>query len=109
MGRDELSEHNLLLLDGNSLINRAFYGLFGRHNLTAPDGTPTGALFAFFNMYLKLIDDVKPTHVVAAFDRKEPTFRHKLFDAYKGTRKPMPDELAAQIPLLKDLLKDFGV
>jgi DNA polymerase-1 len=109
LGRDDLSEHNLLLLDGNSLINRAFYGLFGRHNLTAPDGTPTGALFAFFNMYLKLIDDVKPTHVVAAFDRKEPTFRHKIYDDYKGTRKPMPDELAVQIPLLKELLHDFGV
>lgn len=109
MGCDDLSLNNLLLLDGNSLINRAFYGLFGRHNLTAPDGTPTGALFAFFNMYLKLIEDVKPSHVVATFDRKEPTFRHKLYRDYKGTRKPMPDELAAQIPILKELLRDFGV
>ena len=99
----------LLLLDGNSLINRAFYGLYGRQNLTAPDGTPTGALFAFFNMYLKLLEDVQPTHVAAAFDRREPTFRHQMFDAYKGTRKPMPDELAVQIPHLKDLLADFGV
>ena len=86
-----MSSENLLLLDGNSLINRAFYGLYGRQNLTAPDGTPTGALFAFFNMYLKLLEDVQPTHVAAAFDRREPTFRHQMFDAYKGTRKPMPD------------------
>jgi DNA polymerase I len=107
--RDDLSEKKLLLLDGNSLINRAFYGLYGRHNLTAPDGTPTGALFAFFNMLLKLMDDVQPTHVAAAFDRREPTFRHQRFAEYKGTRKPTPEELVVQIPLLKELLQAFGV
>lgn len=104
-----MSEQSLLLLDANSLINRAFYGLFGRQNLTAPDGTPTGALFAFFNIYLKLIEELEPTHVVAAFDRREPTFRHKLYEEYKGTRKPMPDELAVQIPILKELLDALGV
>lgn len=109
MGRDFLPEQSLLLLDGNSLINRAFYGLLGRQNLTAPDGTPTGAVFAFLNMYLRYLEDLHPTHVVAAFDRKEPTFRHECYDAYKGTRKSMPDELALQLPILKQLLKNLGV
>jgi DNA polymerase I len=104
-----LPEPTLLLLDGNSLINRAYFGLLGRQNLTAPDGTPTGALFAFLNMYLRYRDDIQPTHVVAAFDRKEPTFRHKRFDGYKATRKPMPDELAIQIPILKEILRDMGI
>lgn len=104
-----MPEQNLMLLDGNSLINRAYYGLLGRNNLTAPDGTPTGALFAFVNMYLRYIEEIKPTHVVAAFDRKEPTFRHQMFDGYKATRKQMPDELAVQLPLLKELLKAMGV
>ena len=98
-----------MLIDGNSLINRAFFGLYGRQNLTAPDGTPTGALFAFLNMYLKYLDDLKPTHVCAAFDLKEVTFRHQWFDGYKATRKPMPDELAVQMPILKELLDDLGV
>ena len=99
----------LLLLDGNSLINRAFYGLFGRQQLTAPDGTPTGALFAFMNMFLRYLEQVKPSHVVVAFDRKEKTVRHDLFADYKGTRKPMPDELALQLPILKDLLDGMGI
>ncbi len=94
----------LLLIDANSLINRAFFGLYGRQNLTAPDGTPTGALFAFFNMYLRFFDELKPTHVLAAFDRSEPTFRHEMYEQYKGTRKPMPDDLAVQMPLLRDML-----
>ncbi|MBP8989307.1 MAG: DNA polymerase I, partial [Clostridia bacterium] len=104
-----MSEEKFLIIDGNSLINRAFYGLYGRQNLTAPDGTPTGALFTFLNIYLKLIEEQKPTHVAVAFDCKEETFRHQLFDAYKGTRKPTPDELAIQIPLLKELLEAMGV
>ncbi len=104
-----MSEQNFLLLDGNSLINRAFYGIYGRHNLTAPDGFPTGALFVFCNMYWRFIDDLHPTHIVAAFDRKEPTFRHQAYTPYKATRKPMPDDLAVQIPVLKDILRSLGV
>jgi len=104
-----LEQPRLLLIDANSLINRAFFGLFGRQNLTAPDGTPTGALFAFLNMYLRFAADIQPTHVLAAFDRKEPTFRHQLYGEYKGTRKPMPDDLAAQMPLLRQLLDAMGV
>ncbi len=108
MSELKTSEH-ILLLDGNSLINRAFFGLSGRSNLTAPDGTPTGALFAFMNMLLRYRDEVRPTHICAAFDRKEPTFRHIWYEGYKATRKPMPDDLAVQVPLLKELLDEMGV
>jgi DNA polymerase I len=104
-----LPEKTLLLLDGNSLINRAYFGLLGRHNLTAPDGTPTGALLACYNMFLRYSEELAPTHMVAAFDRKEPTFRHQAYDSYKATRKAMPDELAVQVPLMKDLLAASGV
>ena len=104
-----LEQPRLLLIDANSLINRAFFGLYGRQNLTAPDGTPTGALFAFLNMYLRFAADIQPTHVLAAFDRREPTFRHDLYQDYKGTRKPMPDDLAVQMPLLRQLLDALRV
>lgn len=99
----------IMLLDGNSLINRAYYGLNSRNPLTAPDGTPTGALYAFMNMLMKYLDDIKPQYACAAFDLKEPTFRHKAYDQYKGTRKPMPDDLAVQMPLLKELLDSLGI
>ncbi len=104
-----MSKSVLLLLDGNSLINRAFYGLFGRQQMTAPDGTPTGALFAFLNMFLRYLAQIDATHIVVAFDRKEPTMRHTLYDGYKATRKPMPDELAIQLPILKDILDGMGI
>ncbi|NCA98785.1 MAG: DNA polymerase I [Clostridia bacterium] len=99
----------LMLIDGNSLINRAFFGLAGRNRLTAPDGTPTGALYAFLNMFLRFKAEYGPDQIVAAFDRKEPTFRHQMFDGYKATRKGMPDDLAAQMPILKELLDLMGV
>ena len=99
-----MEKGKLLLIDANSILNRAFFGLYGRQNLTAPDGTPTGALFAFLNMYFRFLEEIQPTHVLAAFDRREPTFRHERFEPYKGTRKPMPDDLAIQSPLLRDLL-----
>ncbi len=98
-----------MLIDGNSLINRAFFGLAGRNRLTAPDGTPTGALYAFLNMFLRFKADYGPDQIVAAFDRKEPTFRHQMFDGYKATRKGMPDDLAVQLPVLKELLDLMGV
>ena len=98
-----------MLIDGNSLINRAFFGLAGRNRLTAPDGTPTGALFAFINMYLRFREEFGPDEVIAAFDRKEPTFRHGLFDGYKATRKGMPDDLAVQMPILKQLVDLLGI
>ena len=99
----------IMLLDGNSLINRAYYGLNSRNPLTAPDGTPTGAVYAFLNMYLRYVEDLKPDYACAAFDRKEPTFRHAMFDGYKSGRKPMPDDLAIQIPLLKEIIDRIGL
>ncbi len=96
----------LILIDGNSLINRAFYAM---PLLSTKDGTPVNAVYGFMNMFFKLLDDFKPTHVACAFDLKAPTFRHKLYPEYKGTRRPMPEELRPQIPLLKDLLGTMGV
>ena len=96
----------LVLIDGNSLINRAFYAM---PLLTTKKGEYTNAVYGFMNMFMKMVADIKPTAVVCAFDLKAPTFRHKLYADYKGTRKPMPEELRPQIPLLKELLKTMGV
>lgn len=96
----------LVLIDGNSLINRAFYAM---PILSTKDGTFTNAVYGFMNMFLKMISEEKPTYIGVAFDLKAPTFRHKLYAEYKGTRKPMPEELRSQIPLLKDLLKKMGI
>ncbi len=98
--------NKLILIDGNSLINRAFYAT---PPLTNKDGVSTNAVFGFMNMLLKVIIDVKPDHILVAFDRREPTFRHKMYTEYKGTRKPMPEDLRPQIPLLKDVLTKIGV
>lgn len=96
----------LVLLDSNSLINRAFYAL---PPLTNRQGQQTGAIFGFVNMFLKLVDKYKPDYVVAAFDRKVPTFRKKMYEGYKATRKPMPEELACQLEPLKRLLRAMKV
>lgn len=96
----------LLLIDGNSLINRAFYA---NPPMMTKNGIPTGAVFGFLNMFFKALNDIKPTHVAVAFDVKAPTFRHKLYNEYKGTRKPMPDDLRPQIPLLKEVLSLMNV
>lgn len=102
-------KNSILLIDANSIINRAYFGLAGRSKMTAYDGTPTGALFAFINIYLKYIQDLKPTHVCACFDLKAPTFRHLKYDQYKATRKSMPEDLAQQMPILKEILDVMGV
>ena len=91
----------LMVLDGNSLVNRAFYGV---RPLNAPDGTPTGAVFGFLSIVQKLAEEEKPDALCVAFDRREPTFRHKAYAGYKAQRKPMPEELALQPPLVKELL-----
>lgn len=96
----------LVLIDGNSLINRAFYAM---PVLTNKEGVPTNAVYGFMNMFFKMMAEVKPTYVAVAFDLKAPTFRHKMYADYKGTRKPMPEDLRPQIPLLKELLKKMGV
>ncbi len=96
----------LVLIDGNSLINRAFYAM---PVLSTKDGTYTNAVYGFMNMFFKMLAEEKPTFVGVAFDLKAPTFRHKMYAEYKGTRKPMPEELRPQIPLLKELLATMGI
>ena len=96
----------VMVLDGNSIINRAFYGV---RELRAPDGTPTNALFGFINILTKLTDDYSPDKIIAAFDVRQPTFRHLEFQGYKAKRKGMPDELAAQLPILKQILDYMGI
>ena len=96
----------LLLLDSNSLINRAFYAL---PTLQDRSGRYTGALFGFVSMLSKLIKSEHPTHIVAAFDVHQPTFRHLRYDGYKAKRHPMPEELKAQVPAMKELLLAMGV
>ena len=96
----------LLILDSNSILNRAFYGV---RYLSAKDGTPTNAIYGFLNILLKLIKEQEPDYICAAFDVKAPTFRHKQYEGYKAQRKPMPEGLAAQMPLAKYVLRAMGV
>lgn len=96
----------LILLDSNSLINRAYYAL---PNLTNHEGQYTGAIFGYMNMLIKIIDTYKPTHVIATFDRKAPTFRKSMYEGYKATRKPMPHELASQLAPLKEILASMEI
>ncbi len=95
-----------LLIDGNSIMNRAFYGI---RLLSNKKGVFTNALTGFLNIYLKLIKEEKPDRAAAAFDLKAPTFRHKMYKEYKAGRHKMPDELAMQMPLIKDILRALGV
>ena len=94
-------EKRLLLVDGHSLANRAFYAL---PPLTASDGTPTGAVFGFLSMLCRFLAEKRPTHVAIAFDLPAPTFRHTKFAEYKAQRKPSPPEFNVQIPLIKQVL-----
>ena len=96
----------LLILDGNSIVNRAFYGI---RQLNAPDGTPTNGVYGFLAILRKLIDEQKPDSVAVTFDLKAPTFRHLKYDGYKAQRKEMPEELAVQMPLLKQVLDAMGI
>ncbi len=96
----------LLIIDSNSILNRAFYGI---RTLTSKDGTPTNAVYGFLRILLKLIGDIKPDYICAAFDLKAPTFRHKMYDGYKAQRKPMPDDLRVQMPISKDILRAMNV
>ena len=96
----------LMVIDGNSIINRAFYGI---RMLTTRDGTPTNAVYGFVNILQKLLEEEKPEALCVTFDRKAPTFRHKAYEGYKAQRKGMPDELAAQLPILKDVLHAMNI
>ncbi len=96
----------LMAIDGNSIVNRAFYGV---RPLNAPDGTPTNAVYGFLAILQRILDEQTPDALCVCFDLKAPTFRHKGYEAYKAQRKGMPEELAVQMPLLKELLDDMGV
>ena len=94
-----------LVIDGNSIVNRAFYGI---KLLTTKDGQFTNGIYGFMNILLRLKEECEPDHVAVAFDLHAPTFRHKMYDGYKAGRKGMPPELRSQMPLLKELLRDLG-
>lgn len=96
----------LLILDSNSILNRAYYGI---RFLSAPDGTPTNAIYGFLSILFKLINEEKPDYICGAFDLKAPTFRHKMYDGYKAHRKPMPDDLAVQMPYAREILTAMGI
>ena len=99
----------LVLIDGNSIMNRAFYGIMGSKMLTTKDGKYTNAVYGFLAILFKLIEDTNPQYMVVAFDLKAPTARHKLYDGYKANRKGMPDELAEQMPMIKEILRAMNI
>ena len=96
----------IMVLDGNSIVNRAYFGI---RMLNAPDGTPTNGVYGFIAILQRLLDQEQPDAVCVTFDVHAPTFRHEMSDAYKATRKPMPEDLQVQIPLLKQLLDAMGI
>ncbi len=96
----------LVLIDGHSILNRAFYGV---PDLSNSKGLHTNAIYGFLNIMFKILDEEKPDYLAVAFDVKAPTFRHKIYEQYKGTRKPMPDELREQVPVMKDVLRAMNV
>ncbi len=95
----------LIVIDGNSVLNRAFYGI---RDLSAPDGTPTNAVYGFVTTLKRYIDKFKPTYMVCTFDTREKTFRHKMYEKYKSNRHGMPDELAVQLPIAKETASAMG-
>ncbi len=101
-----MNMNKLVLIDGHSILNRAFYGV---PDLTNSEGLHTNAVYGFLNIMLKIVEEEKADHLAVAFDLKEPTFRHEKFEAYKGTRKPMPEELHQQVELMKEMLGAMNV
>lgn len=100
---------NLILIDGNSILNRAFYGTMASKLMVTEDGTYTNAIYGFLSIMFKIIDDIKPEYMVVTFDLKAPTHRHKLYDGYKANRKGMPNELSSQMPILKEILQAMNI
>ena len=99
----------LIVIDGNSIMNRAFYGIMGAKTLMTSNGVYTNALYGFLSILFKIEEDLKPEYIAVAFDLKAPTARHKMYEGYKATRKGMPDELAQQMPIIKDILKAMNI
>ena len=101
--------NKLVLVDGNSIMNRAFYGIMGSKMLMTEDGTYTNAIYGFLAILFKIEEDIKPDYMAVAFDLKAPTARHKMYEGYKANRHKMPDELAMQMPIIKDILRDMNI
>ncbi len=99
----------LVAIDGNSIMNRAFYGIMNSKMLMTSEGVYTNAIFGFLSILFKLLNEENPEYICVAFDLKAPTFRHKRYDGYKATRKGMPDELRMQMPIIKDILKAMNI
>ena len=99
----------LVLIDGNSIMNRSFYGIMGSKMLTTKDGKYTNAVYGFLAILFKLLEDIDPNYLVVAFDLKAPTARHKLYEGYKANRHGMPDELAEQMPMIKVILTAMNI
>ena len=99
----------LVLIDGNSIMNRAFYGIMGSKALTTKDGKYTNAVYGFLAILFKLLEDEKPEYIAVSFDLKAPTARHELYEGYKANRKGMPNELAEQMPIIKEVLKAMNI
>lgn len=96
----------IVLIDGHSILNRAFYGV---PDLTNSEGLHTNAVYGFLNILFKILSEENPQYLAVAFDLKAPTFRHKMYQDYKGTRKPMPEQLHEQVPVMKEVLRAMGV
>ena len=96
----------IVLIDGHSILNRAFYGV---PDLTNAKGLHTNAIYGFLNILFKILEEEKPDYLTVAFDVHAPTFRHEMYKEYKGTRKPMPEELRQQVPVMKQVLEAMGV
>ena len=99
----------LIVVDGNSIMNRAFYGIMGSKMLMTKDGKYTNAVYGFLAIIFKVMDELQPDYMAVAFDLKAPTQRHKLYDGYKANRKGMPNELAEQMPIIKDILNNMNI
>ena len=106
MSEKQFQDQKIVLIDGHSILNRAFYGL---PDLTNAEGLHTNAVYGFLNILFKILDEEKPEFLTVAFDVHAPTFRHEMYEEYKGTRKPMAEELREQVPLMKDGLKAMGI
>lgn len=104
-----MPDNRLLIIDGNSIMNRAFYGIMSSKSLMSADGTYTNAIYGFLAILFKELDDLNPDYIAVAFDLKAPTHRHKMYADYKGTRHGMPEELAQQMPIIKEILRDMNI
>lgn len=106
MSERKYEHKKILLIDGHSILNRAFYGI---PDLTNAEGLHTNAIYGFLNILFKILEEEKPEYLTVAFDVHAPTFRHEMYEAYKGTRKPMAEELRQQVPVMKEVLQAMGI